>query len=196
VTRHSQHRACCTCIVCHAGTFRVFPVEELKTLRKLGTRLQGHPAGIMDFRASNCRPAPLDRDYRSGWNGHCRKLDGKITDLLNPWGWRVAGGFDLEAAMSASHHKLGNLTAIIDRNGLQIDGNTEDVMKLEPLCTNGAVLDGTSSNAMAMILGKYWMHSFNQIMPVKPSVIIAKTIMGKGSGVSKVISGGMAKLIA
>ncbi len=83
--------------------------------------------------------------------------------------------------MAASHHKLDNLTAIVDRNGLQIDGKTEDVMKIEPLPEKWRSFGWHVSECNGHDFG-----SITEALQVagetrdKPSVVIAHTVMGKG----------------
>lgn len=163
----------------HAG---YFPVSELKTLRKLGSRLQGHPhrtalpgmettSGPLGSGLSQATGLALaGRMDQAKWRVICLMSDGE-QDAGNTW----------EAAMLAGKHKLHNLTALIDRNNIQIDGFTEDIMPLENLkakyeAFNWHVLE---------IDG----HNFEQIMAAfaeakaifeKPTVIIAHTIPGKG----------------
>ncbi|MDP3733314.1 MAG: transketolase, partial [Candidatus Daviesbacteria bacterium] len=115
----------------HAG---YFPVSELKTLRKLGTRLQGHPhRGVLPGIETTSGPLGSGLSQACGmalaglmdkkkWWVYCLTSDGE-HDAGNTW----------EAVMFAGKNKLNNLTVIIDRNNIQIDGFTEGVMPLEPL---------------------------------------------------------------
>ena len=115
----------------HAG---YFPVSELKTLRKLGTRLQGHPhrstlpglettSGPLGSGLSQaCGMALAGLMDKKKWWVYCLTSDGE-HDAGNTW----------EAIMWAGKNKLNNLTVIIDRNNIQIDGFTENIMPLEPL---------------------------------------------------------------
>ena len=164
----------------HSG---YFPVEELKTLRKLGSRLQGHPGrdhglpGIelsagslgqgLSVAAGMALAAKMDRKPHKVY---CIHGDGELQE-----------GSIWEAAMSASHHKLDNLIAIVDRNGLQIDGKTEDVMKLEPLAEKwqsfGWHVIPCDGNDMEQLLDAFSKARAHQH---SPTVILAKTIMGKG----------------
>ena len=159
-----------------------FPVEELKTLRKLGTRLHGHPhinaaPGIensggplgqgISIATGIALGAKMDgNDFRV----YCGMGDGEINEG-QPW----------EAYMFAAKNKLDNLTVIIDRNRIQIDGDTEEIMPLDPLGDkfkafgfNVIEIDG---NAMKAIL-----EAFDKAKKAKgkPSVIIANTVPGKG----------------
>ena len=159
-----------------------FPMEELKTLRKINSRLQGHPhreslpgvettSGPLGSGLSQaCGMALSARLDGKKWRTYCFMSDGE-QDAGNTW----------EAAMFAAKYKLSNLTALIDRNNIQIDGNTEDIMPLESLREkyesfgwNVLEIDG---------------HNFEQIVDAvseakviheMPTVIIAHTIPGKG----------------
>ncbi len=159
-----------------------FEVKELKTLRKLGTRLQGHPERLklpgvettsgplgsgLGQAAGYAYAAKMD-DQR--FRVYCLMSDGEQEEG-NTW----------EAAMFAAKYKLSNLTAIIDRNNIQIDGYTEDVMPLNPLeekykAFNWHVLHIDGHNFTEII------NAVNHAKAVyeKPTVIIAHTIPGKG----------------
>ena len=115
----------------HAG---FFPREELTTLRKINSRLQGHPhyrelPGVentggplgqgLSQAIGHALTARLDR---KSWRVYCLMSDGELDE-----------GQAWEAMMFAGKNNLHNLTAIIDRNNIQIDGFTEEVMPLEPL---------------------------------------------------------------
>jgi transketolase len=163
----------------HAG---YFPVEELKTLRKFDSRLQGHPererlpglentSGPLGSGLAQAAGVAvgLRMDQRQE-RVYCFMSDGEL-DEGNSW----------EAIMFAGNQKLHNLTAIIDRNNIQIDGMTEDVMPLEPLADKWR-----SFNWHVIEIDG---HNFNQIVDAvneakavyeKPTVIIAHTIPGKG----------------
>lgn len=163
----------------HSG---YFPVSELKTLRKFGSRLQGHPhRDFLPMLETSSGPlgsglsqtvgmALADRIDKKERTFFCIMSDGEL-DEGNSW----------EAIMLAGKEKLGNITAIIDRNNIQISGFTDEVMPLEPLAKKWEnfgwhvqVIDGNDFNAIddAIVKAK-WVGN-------KPSVIIAKTIPGKG----------------
>lgn len=163
----------------HAG---YFPVSELKTLRQLGSRLQGHPhRGSLPGVETTSGPLGSGLSQAIGF-ALAAKLDNKKyrTYCLTSDGEHDEGNI-WEAAMFAGKHKLSNLTAIMDRNNIQIDGYTENVMPLEPIrkkyeAFNWHVLE---------ING----HDFHQIISAcaeakaiyeKPTMIIAHTIPGKG----------------
>ena len=161
-----------------------FPKEELLTLRKLGSRLQGHPnrdkvpgiemsTGSLGQGFSVCVGMAL-----------ANRLDGdpgRIYTLIGDG--ELQEGLIWEAAMAAGHYKLDNLCAIIDWNGLQIDGKNDDVMTVKPIDEkfrafgfHVLVIDG---------------HNFEEIFAAfdaarackgRPTAIIAKT--HKGHGVS------------
>lgn len=159
-----------------------FPLEELKTLRKLNTRLQGHPhrsalpgvettSGPLGEGLSQsigiALAAKLDKkNYRV----YCIASDGEHQEG-NTW----------EAAMLAPKYKLDNLTLIIDRNNIQIDGNTEDVMPLEPLrlkyeSFNWNVLEIDGNNIRGFVDAINTASSVRE----RPTCIIAHTIPGLG----------------
>ncbi|KKQ22681.1 MAG: Transketolase domain protein [Candidatus Wolfebacteria bacterium GW2011_GWC1_37_10] len=122
------------CPVLYAAMARAgyFPIEELKTLRKLNTRLQGHPhrgtlpgiettSGPLGSGLSQAAGISLaSRLDKKKYTVYCLMSDGE-HDAGNVW----------EAAMFAGKYRLSNITAIIDRNNIQIDGFTEDVMPLQ-----------------------------------------------------------------
>ncbi len=158
-----------------------FPKEKLFTLRKLGSMLQGHPdcrtPGIevasgslgqgLSVSVGMCLAAKVDQaDYRV----YCLMGDGEIQEG-NIW----------EAAMSASHYKCDNLCAILDYNGFQIDGQVCAIMNLDPVADkwrafgwNVIEIDGHN---MRQILDAYEQA---RLAKGKPSIIIARTIKGKG----------------
>ncbi len=166
----------------HAG---YFPIEELKTLRKFGSRLQGHPhRDFLPMLENSSGPlgsglsqavgmAIVDRmDYgiTSQKYIYCLLGDGEL-DEGNNW----------EAIMLAGKEKLRNLIAIVDRNNIQIDGYTEDVMPLDDLnkkweAFNWHVQEIDGNNIEAIIDA---VHKAKTVFE-KPSVIIARTIPGKG----------------
>ncbi len=159
-----------------------FPRAWLKKLRKLGSPLQGHPhraeapgientGGPLGQGISQAIGAALSAKMdKKKWQTFCLMGDGELDE-----------GQAWEAFMFAGKHKLDNLTAIIDRNNIQIDGMTEDVMPLEPLADkfkafNWHVLEINGHN-MAEILNA--LETARAIYE-KPVVIIAHTIPGKG----------------
>ncbi len=163
----------------HAG---YFPKKELLTLRKYGSRLQGHPereklpgvettsgplgAGL----AQAVGLAYAARMDKKKWRTYCLTSDGEH-----------AAGLHWEAALFAGKYRLSNLTAFIDRNNIQIDGMTEDIMPLEPLrekyeAFNWHVIDCDGNNMQMMI------DAVNEAKAIyeKPTVVILHNIPGRG----------------
>lgn len=159
-----------------------FPKEELKTLRKLNSRLQGHP-----HRESLPGLETTSGPLGSGLSQACGMA---LAGRLDQASWRVIAllsdgehdeGNTWEAIMLAGKYKLHNLTALIDRNNIQIDGFTEDIMPLENLkakyeAFNWHVLEIDGHNFEQII------SAFEEAKAIyeKPTVIIAHTIPGKG----------------
>lgn len=164
---------------------KYFPISELKTLRKFGSRLQGHPhreflpfletsSGPLGEGLSQTVGMALAERINVGRSSHkffyCFMGDGELDEGQN---W--------EAMMLAGKEKLHNIIAVVDRNNIQIDGFTEDVMPLELLRNKWEafgwhVLEIDGHNFDEIIA------AFNQAQAIfeKPSVIIAHTIPGKG----------------
>lgn len=163
----------------HAG---YFPIEELSTLRKLNTRLQGHPHNLSLPGVENTS-GPLAQGSSIAV-GMAMAL--KIDHLRNQVYLIMSDGEQQEgqiweAVMFAGKHKLHNLTAIIDRNNIQIDGYTEDIMPLEPLKSkyeafNWHVLEVDGHNIDSVI------DKLNEAKAIyeKPTLIIAHTLAGRG----------------
>jgi transketolase len=163
----------------HAG---YFPVEECLTLRKFGSRLQGHPerdflpglentsgplgSGVSQA-AGIAYAARMDgKDFRV----YCATSDGEHEEG-NTW----------EGMMFAAKYRLSNLTQIMDRNNIQIDGNTEDIMPLEPLrekyeAFNWHVIEVDGHNIPQFIAACDEAKAIQE----KPTLILAHTIPGKG----------------
>ena len=160
-----------------------FPQEELKTLRKLGTRLQGHPGKEHGLPGLELSAGSLGQGLSVAVGiALANKADKKERKTYCICGdGELQEGSIWEAAMSASHYNLNNLITIVDRNYVQIDGKTEDVMKLEPLADkwrsfgwNVIECDGNDF----IFLEKAFAQA--QAQTQAPSVIIAKTKMGYG----------------
>jgi len=159
-----------------------FPVPELMTFRHLNSRLQGHPeygttpgvenaAGAegqgLSFGLGLALAARLDR---KAWRVYCLLGDGE-QDVGQTW----------EAALCGAKFHLDNLTAIIDRNGIQQEGRTEEIMPLEPLGDkwkafgwNVLTINGHDMRQILGALDEAHAHKG------QPTVIIAKTTKGKG----------------
>ena len=160
-----------------------FDKEELLTLRKLGSRLQGHPGKNHGLPGIELSAGSLGQGLSVAVGlALSFKIDNKPNYVycINGDG-ELQEGSIWEAAMSASHHKLDNLISIIDRNKLQIDGETENVMQLEPLADKW--------KAFGWEVFEINGHNIKEIIETvetakkiagKPKVIIADTIMGKG----------------
>jgi transketolase len=166
----------------HAG---YFPVEELLTLRKFGSRLQGHPhREFLPALESSSGPLGSGLSQAVGMALADRIDHGKSSDkffyCLTGDG-ELDEGQNWEAIMLAGREKLGNLIAIVDRNNIQIDGFTEDVMPLDPLnhkfesfLWHVEEIDGHNFADIVAAIGRA------QAVFDGPSVIIARTIPGKG----------------
>ncbi|NUQ34472.1 MAG: transketolase [Planctomycetaceae bacterium] len=163
----------------HAG---YFPKEWFDGLRMVNSHLQGHPAMHKTPGVEAC----------TGSLGHgfamavgmalamrADKRDSHVFALLGDG--ECQEGLIWEAAMSAAHYKLDNLTAIVDRNDAQIDGRTSDVMSLEPFADKWKgfgwhviEIDGHDYDAIFAAVNEA------KVTRGKPGVIIARTVMGKG----------------
>ena len=158
-----------------------FPLEELPGLRKLGSMLQGHPDSKVPGVEFSSGSLGQGLSIASGV-ALAGKLDGKTHRIYTLLGDGESDeGQVWEAAMLASHYKLDNLTAIVDRNGLQIDGLTEKIMRLEPIAGKWKAfgwhtieIDGNKIEEIAASIDEA-----NKIQG-RPTVIIAHTFKGKG----------------
>ena len=159
-----------------------FPLEELLTLRKLGSRLQGHPSmaklpGIENSSgplgeglAIACGMALAGKMDKSSWRVYCAMSDGEHQE-----------GSTWEAVMLAAKYKLDNLVAVCDRNYIQIDGNTEEIMPLGDMAEkyrafgwHAISVDGHDYAAVMAALDEA------KATKGKPTMIIARTVPGKG----------------
>lgn len=159
-----------------------FPKEELKTLRQLHSILQGHP-DMKSTPGVDMTTGSLGQGL-SAANGMALagKLDHKNYRVYVILGdGEIQEGQIWEAAMTAAHYKLDNLTAILDYNGLQIDGKNEDVMNIAPVKEKFKAFGWNVIEADG--------HNFEELDRAieeakatkgKPTIIIAKTIKGKG----------------
>lgn len=195
VMRHDPHRPqwpqrdrfhlskghCCPALYAVLAEAGYFSKEELMRLRQIGAMLQGHPErhtpGIdvcsgslgqgLSVALGMSLAAKLDQqDYRT----YCLMGDGEVQEG-NIW----------EAAMAAAHHKCDNLCAILDYNGFQIDGRVADVMAIEPLADKwrsfGWHVVEVDGHQMAALHKAF---DTAKKTKKKPTIIIAKTIKGKG----------------
>ncbi len=159
-----------------------FAKEELNSLRKINSMLQGHP---------DMKNIPgVDMSTGSLGQGFSVACGMAMASKLDEAPWRVYAllgdgevqeGIVWEAAMSASHYKLDNMVAFLDNNGLQIDGKVENVMNI------GSIVDKFKSFGWNVI--EIDGHSFEQIFDAldiardtvgKPTIIVSKTVKGKG----------------
>ncbi|MBQ8399904.1 MAG: transketolase [Clostridia bacterium] len=166
-------------VLAHRG---FFPVEDLKTLRKIDSKLQGHPdmnktpgvdisTGSLGIGLSNaCGMAIAAKLQNKSYRVYAVTGDGEIQE-----------GQIWEAAMFASHYKLDNLTVFVDANGLQIDGRTTDVLSPEPI--------DKRFEAFGWEVQRINGHDFEEIEKAteyaktvkgKPCAIICNTTKGKG----------------
>lgn len=159
-----------------------FPLEELKTLRKLGSRLQGHPhRGALPGIETTSGPLGSGISQAIGF-ALAARLDKKKHRIycLTSDGEHQEGN-TWEAVMFAAKNRLANLTVFIDRNNIQIDGFTEDVMPLNSLrakyeAFNWHVLEIDGHNFEAIIAAAAEARAIHE----QPTVVIAHTIPGKG----------------
>lgn len=163
----------------HAG---YFPIDELATLRKLGSRLQGHPERTkLPGVETTSGPLGSGLAQASGY-AYAARMDNKKFRVycLTSDGEHDSGNH-WEAVLFAGKYKLSNLTQIIDRNNIQIDGYTEEIMPLEPLADkykafNWHVLEIDGHNMEEIIDACQQSKAIFE----RPTVIIAHTIPGKG----------------
>jgi transketolase len=163
----------------HAG---YFPVEECLTLRKFGSRLQGHPErDMLPGLETTSGPLGSGLSQASGMALVCKmdKLPNRIYCATSDG--EHEEGNTWEAAMFAGKYRLNNLTQIMDRNNIQIDGNTEDIMPLEPLrekyeAFNWHVIEVDGHDIPQFIAACHEAAAIQQ----KPTLILAHTIPGKG----------------
>lgn len=161
-----------------------FPVEELMTLRRLGSRLQGHPERTkLPGMENTSGPLGSGLSQAAGMAYVLKNIDAQPHRFV----YTVMGDGELnegniwEAAMFAGKYKLHNLIGIVDRNNIQIDGNTEDVMPLEDLRGKweafGWHVQEIDGNNIESVIDAC---SMARAIVEKPSVIIAHTVPGKG----------------
>ncbi len=172
---------CAPALYSALATKGFFPESELKMLRKLGGMLQGHPdmkgtpgvdmstGSLGQGISTACGMAAVAKNKGFDWKVYTVLGDGEIEE-----------GQVWEAAMFASHYKLDNLIAFVDCNGYQIDGAVEDVMNPHPVDKKfeafgwfAQVIDGHDFEAIDNAVNK-------ALESDKPSVIVCKTVKGKG----------------
>lgn len=159
-----------------------FPKTELSTLRKFGTRLHGHPHNLA-LPGVETSSGPLGQGVSQAMGmALALRMDSRPNRVyLVMSDGEQQEGQTWEAVMFAAKYRLSNVTAVIDRNNIQIDGNTEDVMPLENLrakyeAFNWHVLEVDGHNIRAI------QDACREAQAIyeKPTVIIAHTVPGKG----------------
>lgn len=161
-----------------------FPVEELQTLRKFGSRLQGHPEREkLPGLENTSGPLGSGLSQAAGYAYSLQYIDKQPHRFV----YTVMGDGELdegniwEAAMFAGKYKLSQLIAFVDRNNIQIDGSTEDVMPLEDLAGKwrsfGWHVQEIDGHNIESVIDAA---SMARAITNKPSVILAHTIPGKG----------------
>lgn len=178
---HLSKGHCCPLWYAALAESGYFSEEELWTLRKLGSNLQGHP----DWRTPGVNVASgslgqglsvaigmalAARLDQATFRIYCLLGDGEIQE-----------GQVWEAAMAAAHFRCDNLCAILDYNGYQIDGKVKDIMNLEPLTEKWQAFGWHTINIDGHNIAEI-LDAFEQAKAIKgkPAIIIAKTIKGKG----------------
>lgn len=159
-----------------------FDKSLLKTLRRIGSPLQGHPCskmlpGVEISTGSLGQGLSIANGIAIGLK--MDGLDSRVYCLLGDG--ETQEGQVWEAAMSASHYRLDNLCAVIDNNGLQIDGHCRDVMAIEPIVNKWHafgwhVLDINGHDIEAVL------NAFDEAETIKgkPTMLVARTVKGKG----------------
>ncbi len=178
---HMSKGHCCPLWYALLAETGYFPVDKLMTLRQFGSMLQGHPdsrtPGVES--ASGSLGQGLSIALGMSLAAKIDKKDYRVYVLMGDG--EIQEGNIWEAAMAVSHYKCDNLCAILDYNGFQIDGATKDIMNLEPLASKWQAfgwhtiqIDG---HKMEEILKAY---DEAKSIKGKPSIIIARTVKGKG----------------
>ncbi|MBU1598756.1 transketolase [bacterium] len=172
---------CCPTLYASLALSGYFDTSHLKTLRKLGSILQGHP-DMLTTPGIEVSTGSLGQGFSvacgMALSAKIDKRGCRIYVLLGDG--ETQEGQVWEAAMSAAHYKLGNLTAFLDYNKLQIDGRVEDIIGIEPVKAKW--------EAFGWDVKEINGHNFEEIIAScekakssnKPSMIIAHTIKGKG----------------
>ena len=159
-----------------------FSKDELMTLRKFGSRLQGHP-DMKKLPGIEISTGSLGQglSVANGMALNAKMFNENYRTYVILGDGEVQEGQIWEAAMTAAHYKLNNLCAFLDNNNLQIDGNVSEIMGVEPL--------DKKWEAFGWNVIKIDGHDFEQILSAldkareckdKPTMVIAKTIKGKG----------------
>jgi len=168
-----------------------FPIEELKTLRKLGSRLQGHPVRQESYSEKDEKQLPgVENTGGPLGQGLSVGVGMALAAKIDKKKWKVVcvcsdaeqqEGQTWEAYQCAAKYGLGNLTFVVDRNEIQISGNLGEVMPIEPLKDKLTAfglrvfeIDGNNTREIIEVFEK------GKLYPDQPKAIIIKTIAGKG----------------
>jgi transketolase len=158
-----------------------FPKKDLETLNRYGSHYIGHPTRDVNGVEQNTGALGHGLAVAGGiaLAGKMDRRDYRVYTLLGDG--ELAEGSNWEAAMMAAHYRLDNLVAIVDRNGLQITGSTEDVCQLSPLDEKfeafGFAVQRCNGNDIGELVRTFDAIPFR---PGKPSLVLAKTRKGKG----------------
>ena len=159
-----------------------FPVEELMTLRKIDSRLQGHPS-VKDLPGIEASTGSLGQGLSIGLGAalglRMDKIDSTIFVMMGDG--EIEEGQIWEAAMASAHFKADNLVGIVDRNGFQLDGSTDEIMDINPVADKWAafgwrVIEIDGHDMQQVVNGLEEARERTG----KPTVIIASTVKGKG----------------
>jgi transketolase len=160
-----------------------FPEDELSTLRKIDSRLQGHPS-VKDLPGIEASTGSLGQGLSVGLGmALANRMDGRNSTVYVIMGdGEIQEGQIWEAAMTTAHYKVDSLVGILDRNGYQLDGSTEEILDINP------VVDKWEAFGWRVLAIDG--HDMSQVVEAletpaeagKPTMIVAKTI--KGGGVS------------
>ena len=173
---------CCAAMYACLAMLGVFPRAELRGLRTTGHFLQGHPDMVktpgVEFTGGSLGQG-LSGSLGMALAGKLDKRDYRVYCIIGDG--ECHEGQIWEAAMSASHHKLDNLCAVLDRNGLQIDGAVEDILSIEPIAKRWRSfgwhvieIDGHDIDEILQAL------SVAKEIKGRPTLIVANTVKGKG----------------
>lgn len=171
---------CCPPLYAILADKGYFPKEELMTLRKFGSILQGHPSIITPGieTVSGSLGNGLSVGLGMAMSGRKNGRDYRVYVLLGDG--ELQEGCVWEAAMCAAHHKLSRITVVIDYNKLQINGKVNDIVCIEPLTDKWAAFGWNvlevDGHSIPELLEALQTESGND----KPTAIIAHTVKGKG----------------
>lgn len=168
-----------------------FPVEELSTLRKLGTRLQGHPVKQVSYSGSGYKQLPgVENTGGPLGQGVSVAVGMALASKMDKKKWKVVcvesdgeqqEGQTWEAYQTAVKYGLGNMYFLIDRNEIQISGNVRGVMPIEPfnekLVAFGLRVFEVNGNDHFEIIRAFEQ---GKLFPDQPKAIVLKTVPGKG----------------